>query len=58
MTSLVGCPQFLGHASVGQDYLFAINFTVVSFLVDSLTAHLSCREEAFLVAVLSAYQST
>ena len=58
MNYFVGCPQFLGHAGLGQDPLVSINFPVGISLEDSLTAHLRCREGYFLVEILSASQST
>ena len=58
MTYSVGYPHFLGVYGVVQDPLVVITFTVGSYLEDSLTAHLSFREEALLVAFLSASQSS
>ena len=48
MTTSVEFPQFLGHAVVIQDPLVAITFPVGSYLVASLTTHLSFHEDAFL----------
>ena len=58
MNSSVGCPQFLGHASVGYDPLVSITFPVGSSLIASLIAHMSCSEGYFLIAVFRASQST
>ena len=56
-TSSVVCPQFPGHAGVGQDTLVAVTFPAGSSSAASLTAHPRRREGDFCAAILSARPS-